>query len=198
MSQEKMKTLLIAFILLSSCNLFTPKNESDKIFEKEKDKIMKEFHKGNITIEKTLDTINTLKYDLAIKVNPEDKMAYLERAKLRTAKGNYKGAILDYDKLIELGGVFLSYEGRGDTKSEMADYEGAISDYNKALALYPSRTAYLQRGKARYKLGDIKNACLDWNQVKPLEWDYTMDSDYHDMPDYTYDEASELKRKYCR
>jgi tetratricopeptide (TPR) repeat protein len=194
-----MKALLIVFILLSGCDLFTPKSDIDKIIEKEQNKLLEEYHKGNVSIEKLMYTMILIKYNLAIKSNPEDKDAYLLRAYHKASFGDYKGAILDYDKLIVSDGSnFLYYEGRGNAKSEMEDYEGAILDYNKALENYPSRRSYLQRGKARYKLGDIKNACLDWNKVKPLEWDYTMESDYSDAPDYTYDEASELKEIFCR
>jgi tetratricopeptide (TPR) repeat protein len=143
-----------------------------------------------------------IKYNLEIRINPKDKYSYLQRAHHKALIGDFKGAILDYDKLIEFSHkdsvIFFAYEGRGDAKSEIEDYEGAIVDYNKAIAQYPSRSTFLQRGKARYKLGDIKNACLDWKKVEPLEWEYSMDSDYSDSPDDTYDEAIELRKKYCR
>jgi len=187
----KMKIWFFAFILLSGCDLFSPKSKHDKMFEKEDQKIMEEFKKGNVRPEVLFDTLLKVRYDLMIKSNPKDTSSYGLRAFHKTRIGDYKGAILDYDKVIELNpNDYIVYQNRGDAKSEIEDYEGAISDYNKVLEYFPARDAYLGRGNAKYKLGDIKNACLDWRKVEM--------SEYSDCPDNNYEEARKMIIKHCK
>ena len=58
------------------------------------------------------------------------------------AKGNsqdYKGAIADYTKAIELNPNFAAaYNNRGNAKSDLQDYLGAIADCTKAIELNPN------------------------------------------------------------
>ena len=54
-------------------------------------------------------------------------------------KQNYKGAIQDYTKAIELNPKDAdAYIGRGIDKHELKDYKGAIQDYTKAIELDPN------------------------------------------------------------
>ena len=54
-----------------------------------------------------------------------------------SAKGNlqdYKGAIADYTKAIELNPNYAyAYYNRGLAKVNLKDYKGAIADFNKAI-----------------------------------------------------------------
>ena len=73
---------------------------------------------------------------------------------------DYKGAIADYNKAIQLKPDYaLAYYNRGITKFDLKDYNGAITDYNKAIQLNPSDTlAYYFRGLAKYNLKDCNGA----------------------------------------
>ncbi|HEX7414509.1 MAG TPA: tetratricopeptide repeat protein, partial [Bacteroidia bacterium] len=66
----------------------------------------------------------------------------------RITKKDYKGAIEDYTKAIELNPKYANaYMVRGMCKDELKDYNGSIQDYNKAIELNPKYTdAYMARG----------------------------------------------------
>ena len=54
-------------------------------------------------------------------------------------KQNYKGAIQDFTKAIELNPNYTkAYNNRGFAKAELQDYRGAIQDYNKAIEINPN------------------------------------------------------------
>lgn len=61
-------------------------------------------------------------------------------------KGNFRGAIADYDKAIQLNPDDASaYIGRGWAKYNLGDRQGAIANYTKAMSL-----ATQQGNKAAY------------------------------------------------
>ena len=49
---------------------------------------------------------------------------------------DYKGAIVEYNKAIEISPKYAeAYKNRGTAKTLLQDYIGAISDYNKAIEI---------------------------------------------------------------
>lgn len=98
--------------------------------------------------------------------------------------GNYRGAIRDYTKVIEISpNDAAAYNNRGISKVELRDYNGAIRDYTKAIEISPNDAdAYINRGLAKLVLGDKIGACLDWSKAGELG-----DT-----------EASDLIKKYCK
>ena len=53
-------------------------------------------------------------------------------------KGDFDGALADYNKAIELKPDYAdAYIGRGDVKYKKSDPKGALTDYNKAIELKP-------------------------------------------------------------
>jgi len=81
----------------------------------------------------------------------------LLKAQLENNKGDYKAAIADYNKAVELDPKFVgAYNGRGDAKLNMGNYDGAIADYTKAIELNPQLAfAYNSRGNAKNDKGDF-------------------------------------------
>ena len=61
----------------------------------------------------------------------------------------YKEAIADYDKAIELNPKDAkAYYNRGNAKHQLKQYKEAIADYDKAIELNPKdANAYNNRGK---------------------------------------------------
>lgn len=64
---------------------------------------------------------------------------YLSSGLAKYKNKDYKRAIDDYDKAIELNSVFTeAYYRRGQAKNNILDFKGVIDDYSKALDLDPT------------------------------------------------------------
>lgn len=85
--------------------------------------------------------------------------------------GNYKGAIKDFTRAIELKADFApAYSNRCLAYLQLEDAAHAIEDCTQALTLAPKNTeAYLNRGLARYRQGDYLAAIKDDTQVIHLK-----------------------------
>ena len=85
-------------------------------------------------------------------------------------KGNYQGAITDYNEAIEINPQYAAaYCTRGVAKVKLEDYQGAIPDYNKAIEIDPQDAlAYNNRANAKYRLGDQQGACPDYKKAVSL------------------------------
>jgi tetratricopeptide (TPR) repeat protein len=102
---------------------------------------------------------------------------YNQKAKDYNNRGNtkidlkdYTGAILDYNKAIELDPDNANaYYNRGCTKSSLEDFRGAMLDYNKAIKLDPDNAkAYYNRGIAKINLGRKESGCMDLSKAGGL------------------------------
>ena len=69
----------------------------------------------------------------------------------RELSGDYKGAIIEYNKHISLNPKdAVGYVGRGNAKAGLRQYHAAIKDYDKAIELDPKNAvAYANRGNAK-------------------------------------------------
>ena len=85
-------------------------------------------------------------------------------------KGNYQGAIADYNKSIEINPQYAdAYINRGNAKHKSGDTKGAIADFNKAIEINPQDAdVYSNRGIARELVNDLEGACLDWRKAADL------------------------------
>jgi tetratricopeptide (TPR) repeat protein len=83
---------------------------------------------------------------------------------------NYKGAIIDYTKAIEINPNNTKvYYNRGFLKVKLKDNYGAISDFTKAIEInHNYGRAYGNRGIAKENIGDLKGACSDWKKAIEL------------------------------
>jgi tetratricopeptide (TPR) repeat protein len=98
--------------------------------------------------------------------------------------GDYRGAIMDYSKAIQLNPNVKNsaYYSRGFCKENLKDYIGAIADYTKAIQLDSEDSeAYYNRGNSKLMLNQKNSACLDWSKARELG-----DED-----------AYEMIKKYC-
>ena len=96
---------------------------------------------------------------------------YYNRGLTKNSLQDYKGAIADFTKAIELELEGASaYYGRGIAKISLQDYKGAIADNTKAIELEPEYAlAYYERGLAKYFLQDYKGAIADLTKAIELE-----------------------------
>lgn len=88
---------------------------------------------------------------------------YLSDAKSKMAKGDYEGAIADYDKAIgNTSNPSDLYTQRAAANLQNKNYQAAYSDYTKAIeADKNNASAYLNRARLRASLGDNKGAAQD-------------------------------------
>ncbi|MGI9462194.1 MAG: tetratricopeptide repeat protein, partial [Alphaproteobacteria bacterium] len=117
------------------------------------------------TLEKKLELYNEF-----IKNNDKNSQAYFERAFIKIRLNQYKEAIKDYDKVIELNpDLAIAYNNRGNTIQHLQEYEKAIEDYDKAIKLNPTYfESYNNRGSANALLERYNEAMKDFNEAIKL------------------------------
>ena len=98
---------------------------------------------------------------------------FFNSGKVKDSLKDFKGAISDYSKAIELNPDNVDhYTRRGDSKYDLGDYKGAISDYSKAIELDPDNVDhYNRRGNAKYFSDDDKGSIVDFNKAIELNPD---------------------------
>ena len=87
-------------------------------------------------------------------------------------QNNYKGAIIDYGKAIELDSkLYLAFFYRGWAKNQLKDYRGAIPDFTRCIELLdPSEKdllaeVYNSRGTAKSDIKDYLGAITDFTKA---------------------------------
>jgi tetratricopeptide (TPR) repeat protein len=103
---------------------------------------------------------------------------YLASGVQKYQKGDYPGALADYDKLIAIAPKErLAYIGKSLIKIKLGDKPGAILDLSKAIALDPNnRSLYAVRGGLKFESGDKKGALSDYDKL--IEIDPKDDTNY--------------------
>jgi tetratricopeptide (TPR) repeat protein len=96
---------------------------------------------------------------------------YREQGFIYHLQGNYKRAIAEYNKAIELDPRQASYyRERGLIYKVKGNYDRAMADYDRAIALDPQEAdAYHQRGRVRTALGQLKEALADLDRAIALD-----------------------------
>jgi clan AA aspartic protease (TIGR02281 family) len=113
------------------------------------------------------------KINAKISTNPENELLYFVRAQLFEGKNNYKAAISDYTKLMELSDLdykssILSY--RADCFSNAGMYEQSIIDYSEAISLDSTNAYYYgYRGDAKRLMGNYSEAKEDFTKAIAIE-----------------------------
>ncbi|MCF8128751.1 MAG: DUF898 family protein [Deltaproteobacteria bacterium] len=105
--------------------------------------------------------------DLSIKENPENEMAYYNRAFLYASKGEFNRAIKDYTEAIRINPNNAdAYYNRGMAWVALKNYDKAVRDFGKVVAIKPSfEDAYCNRGNGYYSLGKYDLAVRDYDKA---------------------------------
>jgi tetratricopeptide (TPR) repeat protein len=88
----------------------------------------------------------------------------------KSQKGDYRGAIADYDQALALNPQFGEvYFRRGIARTLIKDWNGAEADYTQAIAIKPQYTeAYLHRGNVRNNRNNWRGAKSDFDVALTL------------------------------
>ena len=77
-------------------------------------------------------------YDIAIRLNPDDAVAYVSRGAAKSDLGQHLAAIADYDTAIRLKPDDANaYNNRGIAKGKLGQHFAAIADYDITIRLKP-------------------------------------------------------------
>jgi S1-C subfamily serine protease len=92
-------------------------------------------------------------------------------AQNKSQKGDYGGAIADYDRVLVLNPQFEEvYFRRGIARSLLKDWQGADADYTRAIEIKPEYAqAYLHRGSVRNTLANWQGAKSDFDFALALD-----------------------------
>ena len=100
--------------------------------------------------------------------------AYFNRASGKDDINDLQGALLDYNKAIELKSTNLrSYTNRGVVKCKLNDYAGGLTDFNFVIQHTNTDTkAYFNRGLLYNTINRFAEAIPDFDKVIQLKPDY--------------------------
>jgi tetratricopeptide (TPR) repeat protein len=97
--------------------------------------------------------------------HPDAGIAYNNRGNILRDQNDFKGALEDYNRAIELN-YHDAYNNRGILRNRMHDYKKALADFDKALEGKTDReTAYYNRGIAKLNLEDFTGAVEDFGKA---------------------------------
>ena len=86
---------------------------------------------------------------------PQDAIGFHARGNRYSRNGAYERAIEDYNRAIEMDGVFAeAYYDRGFSFYEVALYEKAIADLTRAIELNPEAARYYGQRSLVYVFTD--------------------------------------------
>jgi tetratricopeptide (TPR) repeat protein len=111
----------------------------------------------------------------SIQLQEDLTKAYFDRARVRKAQGDRKGALKDYNKVIDQKGeTYLeAYLNRGLTRKMLGDYDGALEDINKVLSKDPENpTLYKSRADLYLLFGEQDLALQDYTLAIDLNDNY--------------------------
>jgi tetratricopeptide (TPR) repeat protein len=109
-------------------------------------------------------------YTEAIRLKPDDALAFNNRGLARRDKGDLDGALQDYTEAIRLKPDFaLAFYNRGLARRDKGDLDGALQDYTEAIRLKPDDAlAFNNRGVAGRDKGDLDGALQDYTEAVRL------------------------------
>ncbi len=119
---------------------------------------------AQIASQLNVDVGNKLPVPVSSELTADD---FFITAQNKSQKGNYQGAIADYDRALSMNPNFGEvYFRRGLARSLIKDWRGAESDYTQAISIKPGHAeAYLHRGGIRNILNNWQGAKSDFDIV---------------------------------
>ena len=115
--------------------------------------------------------------DQALKLDPRDIVALVDRGDMRDNAGDHAGALADYDAAIAIAPTYeYAYRTKCATQFAIAKYSAAVATCTTAIALEDASTAhayasdaYRLRGEAKFYTGDSKGTVADTSKAIALD-----------------------------
>lgn len=115
-------------------------------------------------------------FSKAIAINPNYSMAYIHRARIKSVKKDFHGALLDYNIAIKIFSDPHVIYKRGYLSVKIQEYRGAINDFNMVINYYTgtqkvklSLYSLYSRGYSKFKLNDFIEALKDLDTALKLD-----------------------------
>ena len=104
-------------------------------------------------------------------INPYDHWAMVERGMVFVKQANYRMALEDFDRAIELlGNNAFYYAQRASLWKKVGKYRAALIDYDISLKMKPDDVYYLSlRAEVLYKMGKYSESLEDLNHAIKLD-----------------------------
>lgn len=110
---------------------------------------------------------------------PENFVDFYKRGVLRYNRGNFEGALSDFNGAVQLepeNRFMMLYAYLGSTQHELENYPMAVRAFDKAILFEPTDPTqkpawvriYYNRGVSKYFMEDKENACRDMNKSQKL------------------------------
>jgi len=116
--------------------------------------------------------------DDAIKQHPNIADFYIRRGVLNNVSGQYRKAIPDFDKALELAPeskMVTIYVNRGISFLRDENFDKALEDFNEALRINPRNGSALNyKAFLNYKLNNFGEAIEDFNKAIDIDPDNAM------------------------
>lgn len=110
--------------------------------------------------------------DFAIKEHPSNPEFHLRKGILNNMRGQYRRAIEDFNKALELSGDNVDlqiYINRGVANMQDENYADAVTDFTEALMINPRNATSLNyRAFANYRMGNFNESISDFNKAIDL------------------------------
>jgi len=121
---------------------------------------------NNQDFEKNLKDLN-----LFIEENPENAIAFYNRACLYASTGEPDRALLDYTEAIRIDPDNAdAYYNRAMVRVELKEYDSAVEDFQKVITLRPDfQNAWCNRGNTYYALGKYHLAIQDYDKAIEID-----------------------------
>lgn len=97
-------------------------------------------------------------YDKLVANDPDEMDPWLSRAAFRYNTNDFRGALADMDKVVELDGSAEYYAQRSTVHSQLLDLDAALADLEEAYTLDPSPWRAMQYAAALANVGRLDEA----------------------------------------
>ncbi|MDX2096155.1 MAG: tetratricopeptide repeat protein, partial [Leptolyngbyaceae cyanobacterium bins.59] len=100
-------------------------------------------------------------------IDPQDVLAYFNRAVTRYELGDKPGAVDDYNQVLQVNpDDDIAYNNRGVAHYELGQKDSALADFAQALQINPmNAVAHANRGFTAAELGDREGALEDYSRA---------------------------------